>query len=125
GRAPRGPVALAGAAARPRPPTQPTNQSPPTTAQQPPVPNAQPQFVPDEVIVRMARTMPEAVDLAVAQTHGLQLLERSTIELIGVRLVRYRVLNNRPVAAALTALQRAPRTLAPHMHYYRSEAHTP
>src|SRR5262245_61343660 len=116
GSAPRGPVTLAGAAGRPLPPTQPP--APPTAAQQPPATSSEPQFVPDEVVVRMARTMPEAVDLAVAQTHGLQLLERSTIDLIGIRLVRYRVLNNRPLAAALTALQADPRTLAPQLNYY-------
>jgi subtilisin family serine protease len=116
GSAPQGPVTLAGAAGRPLPPTQPP--APLTAAQQPPATSSQPQFVPDEVVVRMARTMPEAVDLAVAQTHGLQLLERSTIELIGIRLVRYRVLNNRPLAAALTALQADPRTLAPQLNYY-------
>jgi hypothetical protein len=118
GSAPRGPVTLAGAAGRPLPPTQPPIQAPPTAAQQPPTTSGQPQFVPDEVVVRMARTMPEVVDLAVAQTHGLQLLERSTIELIGIRLVRYRVLNNRPLAGALTALQGDPRTLGPQLNYY-------
>jgi|SRR5262245_14025825 len=116
GSAPQGPVTLAGAAGRPLPPTQPP--APPTAAPQPPVASSQLQFVPDEVVVRMPRTMPETVDLAVAQTHGLQLLERSTIELIGIRLVRYRVLNNRPLAAALTALQADPRTLAPQLNYY-------
>ena len=116
GSAPQGPVTLAGAAGRPLPPTQPP--APPTTAQQSRGTSSQLQFVPDEVVVRMARTMPEAVDLALAQTHGLQLLERSTIELIGVRLVRYRVLNNRPLAAALTALQGDPRTLGPQLNYY-------
>lgn len=118
GGAPRGPVALAGAAGRPQPPTQPPIQAPPTAAQQLGATGGQPQFVPDEVVVRMPRTMPEAVDLAVAQTHGLQLLERSTIELIGIRLVRYRVLNNRPLAAAFTALQSDPRTLGPQLNYY-------
>jgi len=74
--------------------------------------------VPDEVVIRMARTLPEAVDDAVGQTHGLQLLERSTLDLLGIRLVRYRVLNNRPLAAALTALQGDPRVLGPHLNYY-------
>jgi subtilase family protein len=119
GSAPRGPVALAGAAGRPLAQRGPqTPQTPPAAGQQPTIPSGQAQFVPDEVVVRMARTMPEAVDLAVAQTHGLQLLERSTIELIGVRLVRYRVLNNRPLAGALTALQGDPRTLGPQLNYY-------
>jgi len=61
--------------------------------------------------------MPEAVDLAVAQTHGLQLLERSTVEFLGIRLVRYRILNNRPLAAALTALQGDLRILGPQLNY--------
>jgi len=73
--------------------------------------------VPDEVVIGIARATPEAVDDAVGQTHGLQLLERSTLELLGVRLVRYRVLNNRPLAAALTALQGDPRVLAPQLNY--------
>jgi hypothetical protein len=80
--------------------------------------NNSPQFVPDEVVVRMAQATPEAVDVAVGQTHGLQLLERSSIALLGVRLVRYRVLNNRPLAAALTALQGDPRVLGPQFNYY-------
>ena len=127
GSAPRGrpdaPVALAGGGGRPLPPAQGGPQtSPPQTplaaAPQPPIANGQPQFVPDEVVIRMARTMPEAVDEAVAQTHGLQLLERRTIELLGVRLVRYRVLNNRPLAAALAALQGDLRILGPQLNYY-------
>jgi subtilisin family serine protease len=74
--------------------------------------------VPDEVVVRISRATPEAVDVAVGQTHGLQLLERSTLDLLGIRLVRYRVLNNRPLAAALAALQGDPRVLGPHLNYY-------
>ncbi len=77
-----------------------------------------PQFVPDEVVVRMAQATPEVVDVAVGQTHGLQLLERSTVALLGVRLVRYRVLNNRPLAAAVAALQGDPRVLGPQLNYY-------
>ena len=77
-----------------------------------------PQFVPDEVVVRMAQATPEVVDVAVGQTHGLQLLERSIIALLGVRLVRYRVLNNRPLAAAVAALQGDPRVLGPQLNYY-------
>jgi subtilisin family serine protease len=77
-----------------------------------------PQFVPDEVVVRMAQATPEVVDVAVGQTHGLQLLERSTVALLGVRLVRYRVLNNRPLTAALAALQGDPRVLGPQLNYY-------
>src|SRR5262245_12425996 len=112
---PDAPVALAGSP--PLQQRQPQVPPAPPAAQQPLVPSAQPQFVPDEVVIRMARTMPEAVDLAVAQTHGLQLLERSTVEFLGIRLVRYRILNNRPLAAALTALQGDLRILGPQLNY--------
>jgi len=125
-RQPIAPVALAGAGGRTlgpaqrnpqTPPTQaPSNQPPPNAGQQAAVTNAQ--FVPDEVVVRMAQATPEVVDLAVGQTHGLQLLERSTITNLGVRLVRYRVLNNRPLDAAVAALQGDPRVLGPQLNYY-------
>jgi hypothetical protein len=121
-RQPLGPVALAGAGGRALAPAQgnpqtPPNQAPPAPGQQPAVTSA-PQFVPDEVVVRMAQATPEVVDVAVGQTHGLQLLERSTVALLGVRLVRYRVLNNRPLTAALAALQGDPRVLGPQLNYY-------
>jgi hypothetical protein len=122
-RQPFAPVALAGSGGRALAPAQRNPQAPPTqnppnqAPQQPAVTNAL-QFVPDEVVVRMAQATPEAVDVAVGQTHGLQLLERSTVALLGVRLVRYRVLNNRPLDVAVAALQGDPRVLGPQLNYY-------
>ena len=121
-RQPLGPVALAGAGGRAltaqRNPQTPPAQNPPNQAPQQPVATNTPQFVPDEVVVRIAQATPEAVDVAVGQTHGLQLLERSPIALLGVRLVRYRVLNNRSLAAAVAGLQGDPRVLGPQLNYY-------
>lgn len=116
---PSEPMTLAGSGGNSPPPAPRNPQLPPAAAQQPP-PNTSglPQFVPDEIVVRIARATPEAVDDAIGQTHGLQLLERSTIDLLGVRLVRYRVPNNRPLTAALTALQGDPRVLGPQLNYY-------
>jgi hypothetical protein len=120
---PLAPVALAGSGGRTlgppqRNPQTPPTQNPPNQAPQQPAVTSAPQFVPDEVVVRMAQATPEAVDVAVGQTHGLQLLERSIIGHLGVRLVRYRVLNNRPLAAAVAALQGDPRVLGPQLNYY-------
>jgi hypothetical protein len=120
-RQPVAPVALAGAGGRALGPAQRNPQTPPNQAPpvgQPPAVTNAAQFVPDEVVVRMAQATPEAVDVAVGQTHGLQLLERSPIALLGVRLVRYRVLNNRSLAAAVAGLQGDPRVLGPQLNYY-------
>ncbi len=116
---PSEPMTLAGSGSASPPPARRNPQLPPAVAQQQqPNTSGLPQFVPDEIVVRIARATPEAVDDAIGQTHGLQLLERSTIELLGVRLVRYRVPNNRPLTAALTALQSDPRILGPQLNYY-------
>jgi subtilisin family serine protease len=74
--------------------------------------------VPNEVLVTVARTAPESIDDAVAQTHGLQVLERMTIRLVDRRIVRYRTADGRPVATLLAALRADARVFEPQPNYY-------
>jgi subtilisin family serine protease len=75
-------------------------------------------FVPDEVLVTVARTAPERLDDAVGQSHGLRLMDRTTLGLVGRRVVRYRIADGRPVAALLAALRTDTRIFEPQPNYY-------
>jgi hypothetical protein len=80
-------------------------------------------FVPDEVLVTMAPATPPAVDDQVAAAYGLQLLSRDTLDLIGQRLVRYRIPDGRPVATLLALLATEPRVAAPQPNFiYRQQS---
>src|SRR5262245_12777288 len=96
----------------PRPPGAPP-QSP---GQSPAVATPEP-FVPDEILVTVARTLPDSVDDAVRQRHGLQLLARSAIQLIDRRVLRYRIANGRPLEAALAALRADARIADPQPNF--------
>jgi subtilisin family serine protease len=99
----------------PPPPPAATRQSP---NQGPPNPANRDTFVPNEVLVTVARTAPESIDDAVAQSHGLQVLERMTIRLVDRRIVRYRIADRRPVATLLAALRADARVFEPQPNYY-------
>jgi subtilisin family serine protease len=99
--------------------------SPPVVSPQPPVVGLD-EYVPDEVLVTIARNQAQATDDAIAQTHGLQLLERLDLALIDLRIVRYRILDGRTVPAVVAALQSDPRAGDPQANYiYRSSQGTP
>jgi subtilisin family serine protease len=85
-------------------------------------PASQESFVSDEVLVTLARAAPESLDNAVAQSHGLALIERRVVGLIDRRIVRYRIADGRPVTALVSALRADPRVLDPQPnHIYRAQ----
>jgi Subtilase family len=104
------------------PPPRPPGGAPPSGTS--PVPGARPglagqdTFVPDEILVTMSPAVPEQLDVAIAQTHGLRLIERMTLGLIDRRVVRYRIPDRRPVAALVAALRADARVADPQPNYY-------
>lgn len=99
----------------PEPPAQ-----PPAAPPQPPV-AALDEYVADEVLVSIARNQSQATDDAIAQTHGLQLLERLDLALIDTRVVRYRIPDGRAVPTVVAALQADPRAGDPQPNFiYRA-----
>jgi len=96
----------------------PPNGTPQAPTARPPGIASQSAFVSDEVLVTVPRAAPESLDAAVAQTHGLRLLERTTVGLIDRRVVRYRIPDRRPVAALVAALRADARILDPQPNYY-------
>jgi subtilisin family serine protease len=74
--------------------------------------------VPNEILVTVARAAPESIDDVVGQSHGLDVLERRTLQLIDRRVVRFRIADGRPVATVLTALRADARVFEPQPNYY-------
>src|SRR5262249_8047489 len=74
--------------------------------------------VPDEVLVTVARGTPESADEAVARAHGLQLLDRESMQILDRRVVRYRVADGRRLDALITALRNDVRVAEPQPNYY-------
>ncbi|HXF55723.1 MAG TPA: S8 family serine peptidase [Hyphomicrobiaceae bacterium] len=121
-------VAEPGPALPPVPPTiKRGSDLPPTMpAPTPPAVAALDEYVPDEVLITIARNQPQTIDDAVAQSHNLQLLERLDLALLNLRIVRYRITDGRPVAAVVAALQADSRVEDPQPNYiYRASEATP
>jgi hypothetical protein len=107
------------------PPLPPAITRTPDAPPQPPVVGLD-EYVPDEVLVTIARNQPQTTDDAIAQTHGLLLLERLDLALIDLRVVRYRILDRRAVPTVLTALQADPRAGDPQPNFiYRASQGPP
>ncbi len=75
-------------------------------------------FVADEVLVSADRASPDSSDDAVAQSHGLQLLERINLDHLDRRLLRFRIPDGRPAATVTLELQNDARIYAPQPNYY-------
>jgi subtilisin family serine protease len=86
------------------PPITPPGQALPPAS--PPIQPAQtqPSFVPDEIIVSLASDAAPTLEDQVAQRFNLQILERTTVTLIGQRLVRLRIPDSRSVPAVVASL---------------------
>jgi hypothetical protein len=107
------------------PPVQPAITRTPDAPPQPPV-AALDEYVADEVLVTVARNQPQSIDDAIAQAHGLQLLERLDLALIDTRVVRYRITDGRDVSAVVAALQADPRAGDPQPNFiYRASQSAP
>ncbi len=79
-------------------------------------------FVTDEVLASVDRTTPESVDDQVAQSHGLQVLERINLDHLNRRLMRLRIPNGRPPATVVAELQGDARIYAPQANFtYRHQ----
>jgi subtilisin family serine protease len=102
-----------------------TNQTPPAETNPPPTPspaaNLLPPFVPDQVLVSLPTASQETVEDDVAQTFGLELVNRWPLDLIGARLVLYRIPDGRPVATVVAALQADGRITGPQPNYYYTQ----
>ena len=96
----------------------PQDRQPNSIPRLPPDPSGPQLFVPDEIVVSIASATPETVDEAVGRSHDLQTLERSNIAMLGRRLVRYRVLDGRPLTTVMAELQGDPRVFVPQPNYY-------
>jgi subtilisin family serine protease len=75
-------------------------------------------FAGDEVLVSADRATPDSVDDAVAQSHGLQVLERINLDHLNRRLVRLRIPDGRTAAAVVDELQGDIRINAPQVNFY-------
>jgi subtilisin family serine protease len=75
-------------------------------------------FATDEVLVSADRATPENVDDAVAQSHGLQVLERINLDHLNGRLVRLRITDGRTPATVTAELQGDVRIYAPQANFY-------
>ncbi len=63
------------------------------------------QAVPDEILATVNLAAPAAVEAAIAQRYGLQLLETWPINLISQRVIRFRVPDGRSVQTVVAAMQ--------------------
>jgi subtilisin family serine protease len=123
-----GPALAAGpvsALAMNTPPPNSAGDAAPPAQQQPQAQQAPalPQFVPDQVLVTVPRTVPQTVDSDVAQSFGLQLLGQWALDLIDTRLVLYRISDGREVPAVVALLQGDARVTGPQPNfYYRPQA---
>ncbi len=79
-----------------------------------------PSFAPDEVLVLVAPEAPEAVEEQIAQSYGLELLERWPLEFFNIRLVRFRIPDGRAVPAVVASLQAEAQINSPQPNYYYS-----
>ena len=62
-----------------------------------------------EILVALVSTTPEGVDDDIAKQHGLELLDRTELTSQGLRIVRYRAPDNRPIAPIIAELATDPR----------------
>ena len=96
-------------------PLDPTNQTP-----APAIAASLPSFAPYEVLVLVAPEAPEAVEAQIAQSYGLELLERWPLESFNIRLVRFRIPDGRTVPAVVASLQAEAQINSPQPNYYYS-----
>jgi len=82
-------------------------------------------FVPDEILVSVTTTAPPAIDEAIGTRYGLRRLASWNIGLIGRRVIRYRIFDDRAVAEVLAAMRSEPQILASQPNYtYRQQGNT-
>ncbi|MEL6228145.1 MAG: S8 family serine peptidase, partial [Pseudomonadota bacterium] len=91
----------------------------------PVVPVVTPEFLSDEVLVSVELTAPQTVEAAVAAAFNLEILERQTNALVGVRFVRFRIPDRRNLASVIAALAADPRISQPQPNYIYSKSGDP
>lgn len=94
-------------------PSEGANPARPPVLANPPSP-----FAPDQVLVSLSPGTPETVDDDVAQIYGLEVINRWPLDLIGVRLVLYRIPDGRTVDNIVSQLRGDGRITAPQPNYY-------
>ena len=66
-------------------------------------------FSDDTILVAFALSVPQSVDEDLAKQHGLELVDRTELQSLGLRVVRYRAQANSPIAPIITNLRKDPR----------------
>jgi hypothetical protein len=59
----------------------------------------------DTILVAFATDIPQTVEQDIAKEYGLELVERTELEELDLRIVQYRTINNKPVSTILSELR--------------------
>ena len=63
-------------------------------------------FGDDTILVAFALSVPQSIDEDIAKQHGLELVDRTELPSLGLRVVRYRAQANSPIAPIITNLRK-------------------
>ena len=63
-------------------------------------------FGDDTILVAFALSVPQSIDEDIAKQHGLELVDRTELQSIGLRVVRYRAQANAPIAPIIANLRK-------------------
>lgn len=64
------------------------------------------EFGDDTILVAFALSVPQSIDEDIAKQHGLELVDRTELPSLGLRVVRYRAQANAPIAPIITNLRK-------------------
>ena len=64
------------------------------------------EFGDDTILVAFAFSVPESIDEDIAKEHGLELVDRTELSSLGLRVVRYRAQANSPIAPIIANLRK-------------------
>ncbi|MEQ1650264.1 MAG: S8 family serine peptidase [Hyphomicrobiaceae bacterium] len=108
------------------PPSLPPVVAPPidpglSPAQAPSIDNA----VPDEVLITVAESAPQTLEAEAAQSFNVVILERTSLPLLDVRLVRLRIPDNRSVGAVVQLMIADPRIELAQPNFYYQHSNGP
>jgi hypothetical protein len=64
------------------------------------------EFGDDTILVAFALSVPQSIDEDLAKQHGLELIDRTELQSLGLRVVRYRAQANSPIAPIIANLRK-------------------
>jgi subtilisin family serine protease len=76
-----------------------------------------PELVPDEVLFTVPETEPQTLEDTIAAAFSLEVIERQPLVLLGARIVRLRIPDQRDVSTVVAALAADPRVAEPQPNY--------